>query len=124
MANIPRDLGGCVDGTLCDYHGYFPNLKCVIRKCKNCGSSKFLQQILESNADKLSDNRKRFLIKQWVTKTERKEGATQSFLHWTFEKCTYEELAHWQSKFYGYTIIQCFLAVLPIQRSQEKYQAW
>ena len=94
MANIPRDLGGCVDRTLCDYHGYFPNLKCVIHKCKNCGSSKFLQQILESNADKLSDNRKCFLIKQWVTKTERKEGATQSFLHWTFEKCTYEELAH------------------------------
>ena len=94
MANIPRDLGGCVDRTLCDYHEYFPNFKCVICKCKNCGSSKFLQQILESNADKLSDNRKCFLIKQWVTKTERKEGATQSFLHWTFEKCTYEELAH------------------------------
>ena len=92
MANIPRDLGGCVDRTLCDYHWYFPNLKCVIRKCKNCGSSKFLQQILESNAEKLSDNRKRFLM--WVTKTERKEGATQSFLHWAFEKCTYEELAH------------------------------
>ena len=118
MENIPRDLGGCVDRTLCDYHGYFPNLKCVIRKCKNCGSSKFLQQILESNADKLSDNRKHFLIKQWVTKIERKEGATQS------EKCTYEELAHWQSKFCGYTLIQCILAVLPIQRSLEKYQAW
>ena len=57
MANIPRDLGGCVDRTLCDYHGYFPNFKCVICKCKNCGSSKFLHQILESNADKLSDKR-------------------------------------------------------------------
>ena len=55
MANIPRDLGGCVDRTLCDHHGYFPNFKCVIHKCKNCGSSKFLHQILESNADKLSD---------------------------------------------------------------------
>ena len=94
MANIPRDLGGCVDRTLCDYHGYFPNFKCVIHKCKNCVSSKFLHQILESNADQLNDKRKRFLIKQWVTKTVRKEGATQSFLHWKFEKCIYKELAH------------------------------
>ena len=51
MPNIPRDLGGCVDRTLCDYHGYFPNFKCMILKCKNCGSSKFLHQILESNAN-------------------------------------------------------------------------
>ena len=94
MANIPRDLGGCVDRTLSDYHGYFSNFKCVICKCKNCGSSKFLHQILESNADQLSDKKKCFLIKQWMTKTVRKEGATQSFLHWKFEKNTYEKLAH------------------------------
>ena len=29
-----------------------------------------------------------------MTKTVRKKGATQSFLHWKFEKCTHEELAH------------------------------
>ena len=110
MTNIPRNLGGCLDRTLCDYHGYFPNFKCVIRKCKNSGSSKFPQQILESNADKFSDNRKRFLIKQWVTQTERKEGATQSFLHWTFEKCTYEELAHLLTSSQNYMAIHSFNA--------------
>ena len=44
------------------------------------------------NADKLKDERKRFLVKLWETKTERKEGVPQSFLDWKIERCNYSEL--------------------------------
>ena len=93
MANIPQDLGGCVDRTLCNYTSYFPALNCISRKCKKCSTSQFYNQILRSNEVKFTDKQKRFLIKQWVTKTVKKEGTTQSFLHWNFERCSYKELA-------------------------------
>ena len=38
------------------------------------------------------DKRKRFLIKLWVTKTRRKEGAVQSFINWKIERCNYVQL--------------------------------
>ena len=45
--------------------------------------------ILAANQDKISDNRKRFLVKVWITKTECKNGKVLSFLHWKFERCDY-----------------------------------
>ena len=32
------------------------------------------------------------MVKLWITKTVKKEGVMQSFLHWKFEKCDFEEL--------------------------------
>ena len=55
MANIPKDLSGCVDRTLCSYTGYFPQLNCILHKCKNCSSSNFYTEILRSNKDKVTD---------------------------------------------------------------------
>ena len=47
---------------------------------------------MDANRDKLEDRRKRFLVKLWVTQTERKKGKVMSFLHWKFERCSYVEL--------------------------------
>ena len=55
MANIPKDLGGCVDRTLCSYTGYFPALNCILCKCKKCSTSQFYNQILRSNKVKVTD---------------------------------------------------------------------
>ena len=70
MKNVPRDVGGCVDRTLCPYEGYFIKLGCILCKCHKCGTSKFLAEILDDNADKCEDNRKHFLVKLWYTKSE------------------------------------------------------
>ena len=45
--------------------------------------------IIAANQDKITDNRKTFLVKQWITKTEHKNGNIVSFLHWKFECCNY-----------------------------------
>ena len=41
---------------------------------------------MAANATKIADKHKRFMIKQWVTKTVQKEGVTQSYLDWKFER--------------------------------------
>ena len=45
--------------------------------------------ILAASQDKITDQRKRFLVKLWITKTECKNGKVASFLHWKFEWCNY-----------------------------------
>ena len=77
---------------MCSYTGYFPNIDCILHTCHNCGEEKFKDQILDANRDKLEECRKRFLVKLWVTQTERKKGKVVSFLHWKFERCTYVQL--------------------------------
>ena len=69
-------------------------LKCSVFYilCNDCDVNKFKDKILAANRDKLPDARKRFLVKLWITKTERKEGKVQSFLHWKFERCSYLQL--------------------------------
>ena len=57
-----------------------------------CGTSKFKESILQKNKGKCSDERKRFLVKIWETKTVRKEGAVQSFMDWKLERCNYVQL--------------------------------
>ena len=46
---------------------------------------------LQKNHDRIQDERKRSLVKLWLTNTERK-GVAQSFLHWKFERCNYTQL--------------------------------
>ena len=88
MCNIPHNIGDCIDRSLCTYTGYFPNLQCILRKCDNCGIEKYKAEIIAANQNKLGDARKRFLVKLWITKTERKQGKVTSFLHWKFENVT------------------------------------
>ena len=89
MSGIPSDVGEAIDRSLCEYSGYFPKGSCILCTCKTCGTDVFKNAI---NADKLKDERKTFLVKLLETKTERKEGVTQSFLDWKFERCNYTGL--------------------------------
>ena len=90
LSGIPNDVGEAIDRSLCEYSGYFPKVGCILHTCKTCSTDVFKSAILHANADKLKDERKRFLVKLWVT--ERKEGVAQSFLDWKFERCNYTGL--------------------------------
>ena len=92
MSDIPNDVGEAIDRSLCEYRGYFPKVGCILGTCRTCGTDVFKNAILHANADKLKDERKRFLVKLWVTKTERKEGVAQSFSDWKFQRCNYTGL--------------------------------
>ena len=82
LSGIPEELNKAVDVSMCKYEGYFPNIDCVTRKCNDCNVDAFKQKLLESNASKLNDQRKPFLVKEWITQTKETNGATQSYLHW------------------------------------------
>ena len=41
----------------------------------------------------MKDNRKRFKVKVWVTKTKVTDGVKQSYLHWNHERLNYTENA-------------------------------
>ena len=92
MKGIPADIGDAIDNSLCDYIGYFPDIMCVLHTCKKCGTDKYKEKIMAANATKIAEKSKRFMIKQWITKTLQKEGVTQSYLDWKFERCNYLEL--------------------------------
>ena len=95
MKNIPSDVGDAIDQSMCSYTGFFPKIDCVLRICDKCGTSQYKNSILEKNAGKVCDKSKRFLVKLWTTKTVCKdEGNAQSFLHWKFERCNYEQLVN------------------------------
>ena len=92
LHGVSNNIGDCIDQSMCSYTGYFPNIQCFLHTCIDCSVNKFKAKILAANRDKLSDARKRFLVKLWITKTERKEGKVQSFLHWKFERCSYLQI--------------------------------
>ena len=92
MKGIPADVGDAIDKSLCAYDGYFPNIRCILRTCQNYGTAKYKQQILDANASKITDKTRRFMIKQWITKTVNKAGVIQSYIDWKFERCIYIEL--------------------------------
>ena len=84
-----KDLNDAVDGTLCKYSGRFPNIECILRTCMEFSTEKLKESLYILNAEKLEDNRKRFLVKQWVNKTRERNGATQSYLQWDVDHCSY-----------------------------------
>ena len=92
MLGVPVDVGDAIDKSLCQYTGYFPKVDCILHTCNKCGTTPYQNLILQINWNKLTDERKRFLVKIWVTKTECKEGVVESFLHWKFERCNYTGL--------------------------------
>ena len=72
MRNVPRDLGGCVDRTLCPYKGYFPKIECVLRKCNTCGTAKFHREILKTIKIKLKMKGNTFLLNCGTPKERRR----------------------------------------------------
>ena len=50
------------------------------------------EQLITTNATKLQDTCKRFLIKQWITKNKETNGVSQSYLQWKVERCSYQDL--------------------------------
>ena len=89
LRSVPRNIGDCIDQTLCPYTGFFPKIKCILCNCHNCGIAKFKSVILASNKHKITDTRKRFLVKVWITKAECKNGKVATFVHWKFACCNY-----------------------------------
>ena len=92
LHGVPHDIDNVIDRTMCAYVEYFPKLPCILGTCDNCGEAKYQEKLLDLNRDKLSDKRKQFMVKIWITKTKRKEGKVQSFLDWKFERCTCVDL--------------------------------
>ena len=92
LKGIPRDVGDCIDRSLCGYSNYFPKILCILSTCNECGTEFYKDSVVVQNAEKMKDKHKRFMVKLWITKTVKKEGVTQSFLDWKFERCNYEEL--------------------------------
>ena len=80
MRGIPSEVGDAINKSLCEYEGYFPDITCVLHTCEKCGTDKYKNYLLDVNASKICDRSRRFLIKQWETKTVHKEGTSQSFL--------------------------------------------
>ena len=79
LSGVPRDVGDAIDKSLCEYSGYFPNLSCILHTCKKCGTDVLKNFILQNNALKIEDQRKRFLVKLWVTRTEKKKVCHNHF---------------------------------------------
>ena len=92
MRGFHRDVGDCVDASLCHYEGFFPKIDCILRTCPLCGVNNFKQKAEVLNATRMKDKRKRFMVKVWVTKTKMNEGVKQSYLHWNHERLNYEGL--------------------------------
>ena len=92
MNGVPREVGDCVDSSLCAYEGFFPHISCILCTCHKCGIEKLKSKIMQLNESKIGDKRKRFMMKVGVTKTKVKDGAQQSYLHWNYERCNYTEL--------------------------------
>ena len=92
LHGVPSNIGSCIDKTLGQYSGYFPHIDCVLQKYNKCRVENFKNEILAANSGKICDVRKRFMVKLWITLTERKNGNLTSYLHWKFERCNYLEL--------------------------------
>ena len=92
LSGIPEELNKAVDVSMCKYEGYFPSINCVKRKCTDCNLDGFKHKLFEANASKLDDQRKHFLVKEWITKTKENNGATQSYLYWKVHHCSYSDL--------------------------------
>ena len=60
--------------------------------CKVYGVNQCKQEVKQLNAIRMTDKRKRFMVKVWVTKTKVTEGVKQSYLHWNHERLNYEGL--------------------------------
>ena len=82
MAGIPHTLGDCIDSSICPYITYFPKINCVLQTCPNCGITKLKDKLMKLNKGKMKDKCQQFLVKQWETRSEIKNGERSSYLVW------------------------------------------
>ena len=94
LQGIPRNIDDCIDSSMCPYEKYFPKLKCALRECSLCGTNNLKLRLTTLNSDKLNDNRKRFLVKQWENKKERIPGTdkVKTYMHWRHDRLSYKGL--------------------------------
>ena len=94
LNGVPSTLDECVDSTLCDYSGYFPNIKCVLRECEKCGVEKITNNLKQVNQAKLQDKRKRFIVKKWISKKEQIPSSDKyrNYMHWNYDRLSYSDL--------------------------------
>ena len=110
MSGIPEELNKAVDVSMCEYEGYFPNIDCVTHKCTDCNLDGFKHKLFEANTSKLDDQRKHFLVKEWITKTKETNGATQSYLHWKVHHFSYSDLINMYVKHIAHMSEHTFFA--------------
>ena len=94
LQGIPSTLSKCVDSSMCEYNAYFCKFDCALRKCSECGCQKLKEKLFEMNKGKLSDKRKRFMVKQWENKKDKigKSDKYKTFMHWSHPRFTYKGL--------------------------------
>ena len=70
---------------------FLPKLDCVGHKCSDCGVHKLQKEILDANSG-CFDERKRSLVKQWVNKSQKKDGLVQTYLQWHYLRLSFDDL--------------------------------
>ena len=124
MRGVPRNVGDCVDASLCPYDGFFLQLTCILCTCELCGINQLKEKIEQLNVSRMADKSNRFMVKVWVTKTkEVSEGVKQSYLHWNHERLNYEGLLKLYCKQMKDMAEHTFhgnMELLPVQKGQAK----
>ena len=72
MRNVPHDLGGCVDRTLCPHKGYFLKIECILCKCNTCGTANFIMRYSMTIKIKLKMKGNAFLLNCGTPKERRR----------------------------------------------------
>ena len=47
--NGSREVGDCVDSSLCAYEGFFPHISCILCTCNKCGIEKVKSKFMQLN---------------------------------------------------------------------------
>ena len=55
LNGVPREVGDCVDSSLCAYEGFFPHISCILCTCNKCGIEKVKSKIMQLNESKIGD---------------------------------------------------------------------
>ena len=74
------------------YDTYFLQMPCILQTCPNCGIEKLKKKLLQQNKIKLKGKHKRFLVKQWATKSEIKNGERSNYLAWDHLQLSFENI--------------------------------
>ena len=94
LKGIPGSIDESIDSSMCTYTTYFPQKKCAVRACSDCGVDKLNLRLKELNKDLLGDKRKRYLVKQGETRREKIPGTGKyrSYMHWRHDRLSNAEL--------------------------------
>ena len=110
LKGVPSTIDGAVDSSMCSYDSYFPQISCALRDCSDCGVDILRLKLVNINDDLMEDERKKFLIKKWVTKRERVGDKYRSYMHWNHDRLTYKELLEQYVKDLRPMAAHCFFA--------------